>query len=370
MLSPRVVSIALTSACNQHCGYCFFHGTPTQASFDLPTAEWLSFIDELGRSAVLRVELTGGEPFLREDLPEIISQIVKNRMRFSLITNATLIDDGMAAFIASTGRCDELRVSLDGGRAEVHDSLRGKGTFDRAVSGIKALVRHGLPVMAMVTLHRGNYRHLPETASFALDELEVRNVMASLVTDLGECHARADSLRLTAAERTEAIAKVIEITERYGDKIVGNRGIRATTERWASLVEACDLGQRTSYVQPEYPGYFSSCGIATKAFYVRSDGVFVPCFHMAHIELGRVGRDDFITTWREHDELKRLRARNSIPLASIEGCDRCRFRAECTGGCPAFAYAACGDELKPDPDTCLKLFLESGGSLPMRETSR
>ena len=59
----------------------------------------------------MEVTLAGGEPFIREDLKEIIGGIVRNRMRFAILSNGTLITDEMAAFLR-LDRAMQLRPGL------------------------------------------------------------------------------------------------------------------------------------------------------------------------------------------------------------------------------------------------------------------
>ena len=134
MRTPRNVQIEITARCNLRCRYCYFFNNPEVEYRDLSTEEWLTFFDELGRAGVMRLSLAGGEPFIREDLPELLEGIVRNRLRFSLLSNGGLIDDEIAAFIAGTGRCDYVQVSVDGSCPETHDAGRGVEFHDVAAA--------------------------------------------------------------------------------------------------------------------------------------------------------------------------------------------------------------------------------------------
>ncbi len=171
MRTPRTVDIELTANCNLRCRYCYFFNNPAVEYTDLPTEEWLQFFDELGSLGVMNLTLAGGEPFTRKDLPTLLERIVRNRMRFSLLSNGALIDDEMAAFLAGTGRCDYVQVSVDGSKPESHDPARGKGSFERAVRGIRTLQRHGVRVAVRMTIHRHNVHDLEDTAKFLLEDL-------------------------------------------------------------------------------------------------------------------------------------------------------------------------------------------------------
>ena len=126
MRTPRSVDVEITSMCNLRCRYCYYFDNLSVTYQDLSTNEWLKFFDELGRCAVMDVTLQGGEPFIRKDLPELIESIVANQMRFSILSNGSLIDDRIASYIAQTNRCDSVQISVDGSCPEIHDICRAR----------------------------------------------------------------------------------------------------------------------------------------------------------------------------------------------------------------------------------------------------
>ncbi len=142
----------------------------------------------------MNVTLAGGEPFIREDLATLLEGIVRNRMRFSLLSNGALIDDEIAAFIARTGRCSAVQISVDGSCAEVHDSCRGQGAFDGAMRGIRTLQRHRVNVAVRVTIHRNNVHDLENIAHFLLDELGLPGFGTNSAGYLGTCRLNADDV--------------------------------------------------------------------------------------------------------------------------------------------------------------------------------
>ena len=164
MRTPRSVDLSVTNRCNLQCTYCSHFTSAGDVSQDLPQEEWLQFFEELNRCAVMNVTLQGGEPFCRKDLQELIEGIVRNRMRFNILSNGTLITDEMAAFLASTGRCDGVQVSIDGSIPMTHDACRGEGNFYKAMRGIKSLQKYNVPVHVRVTIHKHNVRDLESPA--------------------------------------------------------------------------------------------------------------------------------------------------------------------------------------------------------------
>ena len=108
MKTPKSIDLDITNKCNLCCKYCAHFTSAGDVDNDLSKEEWLKFFEELNRCAVMRVTIAGGEPFFRPDLKELIDGIVRNRMRFSILSNGTLITDDMTSFLASTGRCDSV----------------------------------------------------------------------------------------------------------------------------------------------------------------------------------------------------------------------------------------------------------------------
>ena len=92
--TPKSVSISITGACNLHCRYCFYNNEMERLK-DLSTGQWLAFFETLRQLAVCDVSLTGGEALLRPDIFELIDGIIANRMRYSLLSNGTKIDESV-----------------------------------------------------------------------------------------------------------------------------------------------------------------------------------------------------------------------------------------------------------------------------------
>jgi SynChlorMet cassette radical SAM/SPASM protein ScmE len=176
---------------------------------DLPAAAWLQFFEELNRCAVTEVTLAGGEPFIRGDLKEIISGIVRNRMRFQILSNGTLIDDEIASFIASTGRCNYVQVSIDGSMPESHDVMRGRGSFAKALQGLMTLRRHGVPAAVRVTIHRKNVHDLEGIAKLLLEDLRLSSFGTNSVGAMGLCRKNAEMVQLTTEERVLAMETLL-----------------------------------------------------------------------------------------------------------------------------------------------------------------
>ena len=363
MRTPRSLDIEVTSRCNLRCRYCYYYDNPTVEYRDLSTEEWLQFFDELGRCAVMDVTIQGGEPLIRRDLPQLIEGICRNRMRFSILSNGTLIDDAIAAFLAHTGRCDSVQVSVDGSCPETHDACRGVGSFNAAIRGIHTLQRHEIRVAVRVTIHRHNVHDLEAIARLLLEDLQLDDFSTNSAGFLGSCRQNAEEVILTTQDRQEAMETLLRLSEQYEGRISAQAGPLAEGEMWQRMEEA-----RMEDASP-FPdgGYLTACGCHNSKINVRADGVITPCSMLPHMELGSINRDSLIEVWQQHPDLNRLRHRHTIPLTKFEFCAGCLYIPYCTGNCPGLAYTMIGQVDHPSPDACLRRFLAEGGKLPREE---
>jgi len=359
MKTPKSLDLSITHKCNLRCSYCSHFSSPAETDHDLPAEEWLRFFEEMGRCAVMDVTLSGGEVFVRKDFGKLVDGIIRNQMRFAVLTNGTLITDEKAAYIASTGRCNYVQVSLDGSAAEVHDSQRGEGNFSKAVQGIRTLQKHKLPVTVRVTIHRHNVNDLEKVSKLLLEDFGLPGFSTNAASHMGLCRENADNIQLSVGDHTLAMETLLRLNKKYGDRISANAGPLANADMWGKMEKARREGR-------EMPGkgYLKACGGVLSKMDIRADGTMTPCILMSHIELGRINKDDLKSVWQDHPELIRLRERRKIALNDIEYCEGCEYIPYCTGNCPALAHTIMGKDDVPSPDACLKRFLEQGGKLP------
>lgn len=360
MQYPRQVHVDISARCNLRCRYCCFYDREGQVCYtDLPTAEWLAFFAELGRCGVMGVVLSGGEPLLRPDLWSLLEGIVKNHMRFSLLSNASLVTDELAQRLADCGRCTFVQVSIDGSCAAVHDLCRGEGSFAATLRGLRCLQRHRVPVTVRLTVHRYNVADLENAARLLLDDLGLPSFSTNAAGYLGRCRQDSTSLLLGIEERQEAMRILLDLAERYPGRITAQAGPLADAWRWRRMERARREG---APVWPE-GGRLSGCGCAFNKLAVLCDGRYVACALLPQLVLGRINRDTLASAWR-HPKLELLRARRDVSLDSFPTCRRCPYRPYCTGNCPALGPHPERNINAPAVDACLRHFLDEGGHIP------
>jgi len=352
--------VDITGRCNSRCYYCSHFESENDVDVDLPIEEWIDFFKELNKLTVLYVTLQGGEPFFRGDIYQIIEGIKQNRMRFTILSNGTLIDNNIAKFLKSNGRCNGVQISIDGSTAAVHESFRSKDTFDKAITGIENLLKYSIPVGIRVTIHKKNIFDLENIANLLLNKIGLPGFSTNSVSYMGLCRQNPKELQLTVEERTKVMEVLLKLNKHYKGRIKATSGPLAEAKRWI-MMEKARLEKKDKFPNC---GYLTACGCIFNSMAVRADGVMIPCNLLSHIKLGRINRDSLKETWQDHPELRKLRERRSIPLNEFEFCRSCEYVNYCTGNCPASAFSLLNEVYHPDPDACLKRFLDSGGKLP------
>jgi SynChlorMet cassette radical SAM/SPASM protein ScmE len=360
MKTPRSIEVAITGSCNLRCSYCSHFSGGGDSGTDLTTEQWLAFFDELGAAAVMDITISGGEPFMRKDIKELIQGIVKNRMRFSMLSNGALITEELAQFLKETKRCSSVQVSMDGATAEIHDASRGKGAYDGAIRGIKNLQNAGIPVTVRVTLNKHNLESFPATAKLLLEELGLPSFSTNSASHFGLCRENADDIALDVDEYSRALQIAKEMKAKYGNRIGAAAGPFYALSDWNRMLDAHNNHEKQ---QPNC-GNLLSCGCVFSKLSVTADGRYVPCIQMSEDVLGQVGEDTLVDVWQKSTELNGFRDRVEIPLGTLDSCKGCEYIPYCRGGCPATAQTITGSRDTAAPDSCLRNFLELGGKVP------
>jgi SynChlorMet cassette radical SAM/SPASM protein ScmE len=327
---------------------------------DVPTTVWKRFFEELGECAVMDTTFQGGEPFLREDLRDLIESVVANRMRFSILSNGTQITGKMADFIAKTGRCDTVQVSIDGSTADTHDAFRGAGSFKAAVGGLQTLQKNGVPVSVRVTIHRRNVDDLEGIARLLLEDLGLPGFSTNSAGNLGVCRKNSSEILLTPVDRLKAMETLLRLSEQYENRISATAGPLAEARHWGAM-EAARMKEDPAFSNG---GHLTGCGCAWSKIAVRADGAYIPCSMLADLPLGNINQNSLIDVWQNSEHLEGLRKRGDISLERFDSCKDCPYLPYCTGNCPGLAYSLTGSVDHPSPDACLRLFLREGERLP------
>ncbi len=159
--------------CNLRCSYCVAKSSPNTQRQAIGLVNVRRLVDEALELGFKHIFFTGGEPFLLNDIFEMLAYS-SARVKTSVLTNAMLL--GQRVPRTNMTRLDKLctiandnliiQVSLDGGCAEDHDAYRGAGTWAKAVAGIKLLQERGFRVRLSTTETPANTDNLEVICEF------------------------------------------------------------------------------------------------------------------------------------------------------------------------------------------------------------
>ncbi|MBI3332697.1 MAG: methyltransferase domain-containing protein [Candidatus Omnitrophica bacterium] len=155
--------------CNLACSHCLVESAPWVEDWGLTAGQLLEVIDEAVELGVDRFYMTGGEPFMRRDLFELIRAVTGSKgCELILLTNGTLLKGERAEALNGLSRQRvRFQVSLDGATAAANDPIRGEGSFEAAVAGLRLLVSLGFQTSVTTVVTARNLNELEEITRLA-----------------------------------------------------------------------------------------------------------------------------------------------------------------------------------------------------------
>jgi len=318
------VQCHLTERCNLRCTHCYQTGGGTDELSLEEIRDMLAEITDMLQAwsdayqmeFATSLNVTGGEPFLRRDLFEILGEMASGGFAVYLLTNGILVDEEKADRLAALG-VKGVQVSIEGPE-EIHDSIRGKGSFSSSCRGISRLVAAGLQVTLNATLSEINADRFEEMIAICASLGAQRLGFSRLVPS-----GRGAGLvgRMIAPEKIKEIYRSIFSFPAHGIEIV-------TGDPVASQMRAGEMEADSGMIAT------GGCAAGVSGLTIMPDGTVLPCRRMP-VALGNIRTDSLREIWAESDILKRLRDRRQYGGR----CGSCGRWAQCRG-CRAIAYSA------------------------------
>ena len=337
----------ITERCNLRCGHCY------QNSFERadPPLDVLRsilqqiveavdiFSRERQRKIPARITLTGGEPFLHSDFFELLDAVAKlRRFRWAILTNGTLIDRQMVLRLKRY-KPDYVQVSLDGTK-QTHETLRGQGSFEPAVEGIRQLVRAGSRTIISFTASRLNVADFPAVAQLGA-ELGVQRVWADRL--IPNSHEQ-QGLSLSPEETRSFFETMRELRQSLRESLWGSFLRRAS--RMLLGTHGCtEVAMNRALQFLIGGGEIYRCPAGRSLVAVLPDGTLVPCRRLP-IPVGNLLDTPLIELYRSSELFRQLR---NPRLPESSRCSSCPFSEGCNGGLRCLAHSLTGSPFSGDP---------------------
>ncbi len=325
----------LTDRCNLRCSHCWI--TPLYDREDKKTNSEIeikylkkAIIDakSIGLSCV---KLTGGEPFLRKDILDLIFFLFSNDITVDIETNGVLLNEEIVKKLNDFS-VNQVSVSLDGASEKSHELIRGvAGCYQKTLNGLKLLTKIGIPTQIIVSLYKGNVSDIKKLADIAagmgVSSLKINPIIpAGRGKDFFTNGENLSVEELLNIDRwiEEDLSPNYDTTDIYFDIPTGLKSLKAIT---SSQLYECNIFNVIGILAN---GCISLCGIGQTE---------------TGLVMGNIAGDDIRQVWSNHPLLKKLR--KELP-ESLEGiCGRCIFKFRCLGACRASAYSSTGNLNSP-----------------------
>jgi len=317
---PRRIIWLLNERCNLKCRFCYVAGRFGDNN-ELKLNEILNALDEAIELGVRRVDFTGGEVLLREDIATILEEARKRGIqRITINTNGTLLSEEIIGILVKNNI--EVYLSIDGATRETHEGIRGAGTWDRVMKSAELLRSSGVKFYTVFACSKIN-----------LDEVEG---YIGLSRDLGS--SKACIIPVLPVGR--ATKDVILSKDQLIDML---HRIERTAESIMFNVEVWCVPFAGLIINSPYVSYFGCRSIDEMD--ITPAGDVLVC-DTVDISFGNV-REGVSKVWENLINSKL--AQGLLKTAESFPCRECPIRDICYGGCYARAKFFSNNIYSPDP---------------------
>lgn len=324
---PVSGTFELTPRCNLSCKMCYIHAPARDAqamSRELTVQQWL----HLGRQAVdagmIYLLLTGGEPTLRPDFPEIYAGLARMGVVLTVNTNGTVLTPQLLDLFRRHPP-EKVNVTLYGMSRQTYGSLCGNADgFDLALRNIRTLKQAGVNVNLNTTFTRENLADMEKIVAFAKAEsIPVR--MATYLFPPVRGGSGSEDVFLTPEE--------------LGASAAGFDAMTLTPEKMTGRAEMIRKALAAPVAEPSTDSRAAACTAGRGSFWITWDGKMYPCGMLTSAV--DVTQQAFLPAWQQ--------TREAIKGYLLpQACGTCRYQAVCPS---CVAVSACdGPEGEQTPE--------------------
>lgn len=322
----------LTDVCNRRCAHCY-QTDYTENGGNL--SELIVFLDKLeefqrqisNNSHPIRfhVNFTGGEPFLKSELLDLLSETrARNRFTFGILSNGYLLPDDKLSILKKVNP-NFIQLSLEGDQ-KTNDGIRGEGSFHETIKALDKYHKLNIPTILSFTASATNYNQFP-----AVVQVAKSHHVAKVWTDRCIPSDANDDLQLTKSQAKEYFDSILKQQQRGLFRRKSKTNI--SSERALQFLEAGGIPYQ--------------CSAGNSLLALMPNGDIFPCRRLP-IKIGNIKTDDLFDLYTNHPILKQLQQKK----VSV-GCEKCHYNTSCNGGLKCLSHAIYGDFRLKDPNCWL-----------------
>ena len=322
---PLWLLAEVTYRCPLNCVFCYNPIDYAKQHNELTTQEWIKVLREGREMGAAQLGISGGEPLLRKDLEEIVSEARKLGYYINLLTSGIGMTEKRISDLKDAG-LDHIQLSFQDSTKEMNDFLSSTKTFDlkKKVAGL--IKKYDYPMVLNCVLHRLNIDHIEEILNMA-------EAMGAEFVELANTQFYSWGMlnrdQLLPSEKQ--LKKAEEVTHKFRDRL-GNK-------------------MKLFFIMPDYySNRPKKCmnGWGNVFVTIQSDGTVLPC-HVASmlpgIEFDSVRNKSLDWIWYKSSGFNKFRGDDWMQ----EPCKSCPEKENDLGGCRCQAFMLTGDPNSTDP---------------------
>lgn len=326
------VYLEVTKRCNFSCIHCYANcptlNTNNNIKKEMTLQEYYNLIDVLDNMGVMFIHITGGEPFMREDIFEILEYIHSKNIGFSILTNGSLLTEEKIKKL-KTLLPRSILISFDSNNKNDFEKIRGNGRYESVLKNIKCCLENKLKIRVSAVLFEGinnSYDQLKSHFEFLKSlGLKTNNIAFDEFIPQGE-GATKTNLRVDELTTMNNLKKVCLEVFCENSTLIGKDSIKNITSN-------------------------TFCGLGTEMIYINCNGdvLFCPGLSDEKYKVDNIFINDLNKIWKYSKAFKYFRKKEYLKNSKCTNCDRLN---DCMGGCKARSIIMSGDFSREDPWMC------------------
>ena len=328
----------ITNRCNKRCSHCYQENYNGK-EFPLDTLkkivyEYLELLHEYNKSNSQsikgQINITGGEPFIREDIWELLDLFrhYKKHFDFGVLTNGSLLNEEVVKRLKNYNP-RMVQVSLDGNK-ETHDKIRGANSYNEVIKALSLLKKYNIYSLVSFTANNVNYREFKQVVKTA-KKLKASKVWTDRMVPIGAGNIG----EIKTLNKDQVIEYINIIRKEQLNPLNRLSKTRIAGERSLQFLN----GVSSSY----------KCSAGDGLIILLENGEVMPCRRLP-IAAGNIKESSLKEIYFNSKVFQNLRKIKEIP----KGCSKCGFLEVCNGGAKCITYGVYGDYTNGDYGCILK----------------
>lgn len=320
----------LTDLCNYRCKHCYQESYADNGLDYQILLEYLRKFEEFvvpfkqsNKEFRAHINFTGGEPFLKPELLDLLELVNKNGFfSFGILSNGFLLSESQLIRLKKL-KPRFVQLSLEGNE-KTNDAIRGKGSFKEIIHAIKTYKKLGIPVLISFTANSKNFKTFPDVVRIAR-KFKVYKVWSDRY--------------LPNNKTDELLMSTTQVQEFF--QIINHEQKRKLSNFFSKTI--ISSGRALQFLTNGGLPYSCSAGMTLLA--ILPNGDILPCRRLP-IKIGNMDRDNLTDIFQNNTVLKDLRLENHPD----NECSNCYYNKSCNGGLKCLSHIQYGDFNRKDPN--------------------